>query len=50
MGYQSVRRLCVLAQGFVEGAGAHYGETVRCEHVKCMHQADPKCVLRISFA
>jgi hypothetical protein len=50
MGYQSVRRLCVLAQGFVEGAGAYYGETVRCEHVKCMHQADPKCVLRISFA
>ena len=49
MGYQSVRRLCTLAQGFVEGAGQHFGETVRCEHLKCMERGDPKCVLLLSF-
>jgi hypothetical protein len=28
MGYLSPRRLCALAQGFIEGAAAHYRETV----------------------
>jgi heme-NO-binding protein len=49
MGYYSVRRLCALAQGFIEGAGHHYGETLSCEHLKCMHGGDSKCLLRISF-
>jgi Haem-NO-binding len=49
MGYQSARKLCSLAQGFVEGAAAHYREPVRFEHVSCMHKGDPKCVFRISF-
>jgi predicted hydrocarbon binding protein len=49
MGYQSARKLCMLAQGFVEGAAAHYHEPVKFEHVHCMHKGDPKCVFRISF-
>jgi hypothetical protein len=32
MGYNSSRRLCALAQGFVEGAGDYYGETITVEH------------------
>jgi hypothetical protein len=50
MGYQSARRLCMLAQGFIEGAAAHYGETVNFEHLNCMHKGDPKCLFRISFS
>src|SRR2546425_11764571 len=50
MGYQSSRKLCALAQGFVEGAAAHYGETLNFEHLNCMHNGDPKCLFRLSFA
>ncbi|MBS1813797.1 MAG: heme NO-binding domain-containing protein [Acidobacteria bacterium] len=50
MGYHSPRRLCALAQGFVEGAAAHYGETVVFEHQLCMHRGDEKCLCRISFS
>lgn len=50
MGYHSPRRLCALAQGFLEGAAAHYGETVTVEHQKCMHHGDPQCLMAVSFA
>ena len=49
MGYHSARKLCALAQGFVEGAGRHYGETVRFEHLCCMHNGDPTCQFRLGF-
>jgi hypothetical protein len=49
MGYQSARKLCSLAQGFVEGAADHYHEPVRFEHLHCMHRGDPKCVFHIYF-
>jgi len=50
MGYQSARKLCALAQGFIEGAAAHYREHVTFEHIHCMHNGDPKCLFRISFS
>jgi predicted hydrocarbon binding protein len=50
MGYLSPRRLCALAQGFIEGAAAHYGETATVEHLECMHRGDSKCVCHISFS
>jgi hypothetical protein len=50
MGYLSPRRLCALAQGFIEGAATHYGETVIFEHRECMHQGDKKCLCHISFS
>lgn len=49
MTYRSARRLCALAQGFVEGAADHFGEMVRFEHLACMHQGDERCQCRISF-
>jgi predicted hydrocarbon binding protein len=49
MGYRSPRKLCALAQGFVEGAAAHYGETIQFAHLKCMHRGDDECLMRISF-
>ena len=47
MGYNSPRKLCALAHGFIEGAGDHYGETIAVEHPRCMHKGDANCVLSI---
>lgn len=49
MGYRSPRRLCALAQGFVEGAAAHYHESTLFDHIECMHRGDSKCLVRITF-
>lgn len=49
MGYQSPRRLCALAEGFIEGAAAHYGEEVVLEQPTCMNRGDEKCIFRISL-
>jgi hypothetical protein len=50
MGYLSPRRLCALAQGFIEGAATHYGETAIVEHRECMHKGDKRCLCHISFS
>jgi hypothetical protein len=47
MGYNSPRRLCALAHGFIEGAADHFGETVNVEHPTCMHRGDAKCQIAI---
>ena len=47
MGYNSARRLCALAHGFIEGAGDHYGQTMVVEHAQCMHKGDANCMLSI---
>ncbi|MCY0854136.1 heme NO-binding domain-containing protein [Cupriavidus sp. D39] len=49
MTYRSARRLCALAQGFVEGAADHFGEALSFDHLQCMHQGDQTCQCRISF-
>lgn len=49
MGYRSPRKLCALAQGFAEGAAAHYGESIRFDHQECMHKGDERCLCLISF-
>jgi hypothetical protein len=49
MDYRSSRRLCALAQGFVEGAAAHYGEDVDFEHETCIERGDATCVFRIRW-
>ena len=49
LGYQSPRKLCALAQGFIEGAADHYGEVVDVEQSECMHRGDAKCVFRLRF-
>jgi hypothetical protein len=47
MGYRSPRRLCALAEGFIEGAAAHYGEQVTLEQPICMNRGDAKCLLKV---
>ena len=49
MNYRSARRLCGFAEGLVEGAAAHFGESVLFEQPRCMLRGDPTCVFRISF-
>jgi hypothetical protein len=49
MGYQSARKLCSLAEGLIEGAADHFGETVSIDQTTCMKRGDEKCTLVISF-
>ena len=49
MGYMSGRKLCALAEGFIEGASDHFAERVSLEHSKCMHRGDEKCILQMKF-
>lgn len=50
LSYHSQRKLCALAEGFVEGAAAHFGETVSIAHPLCMHRGDSSCRLEVSFS
>lgn len=47
LGYNSARKLCALAHGFIEGAGDHYHQVVAVDHPRCMHKGDANCLLRI---
>jgi Haem-NO-binding len=49
MSYRSARKLCALAEGFVEGAAVHFGETVSFDHNRCMHRGDEACVIEMAF-
>lgn len=48
--YQSPRKLCALAEGFILGAAAHYGETVQVDQTACMHRGSEKCLLRCTVS
>jgi hypothetical protein len=50
IGYQSPRRLCHLAHGFIEGASDHFGETVELEHLACMQDGSPLCRLAVRWS
>ncbi len=50
LSYYSKRKLCALAEGFVEGAAAHFGETVTIAHSLCMHRGDGHCRIELSFS
>lgn len=48
--YESHRRLCSFAEGLLEGAAAHFGETVEFEQVECQKRGDPRCQFHVSFS
>lgn len=50
MGYQSARKLCALAEGFLAGAAEHYGERLDFQQPCCMNRGDQKCVFNLKFA
>lgn len=50
MTYRSPRRMCTFAEGLIEGAAAHYGETADIRQTACMHRGDPACRFELRFA
>ena len=50
LAYVSNRGLCSFAEGLVEGAAAHFGETVTIVQSECMKKGDTRCVLICTFA
>ena len=50
MGYNSHRRLCALAQGFVEGAGRYFSEGLRFTHLQCVHRGDVRCMFKVEIS
>lgn len=49
LGYNSPRKLCHLAHGFIDGLAAHYGETINVVQPRCMHEGHQSCQLRLSW-
>jgi Haem-NO-binding len=45
--YFSKRRLCRLAEGLVRGTGDWFSTPVAVEHLSCIEQGDPSCVLSV---
>lgn len=46
IGYASRRRLCSLAEGFIDGTASHYGEAVDVRQTACMkHGADKRRIV-----
>lgn len=49
IGYNSQRKLCALAEGFMQGAAEHYREQATIGHSQCMHEGADKCVFQVRF-
>jgi predicted hydrocarbon binding protein len=49
MSYISTRRLCHLAEGFIEGTADWFGERVAVRQAECMSRGDARCVFDVRF-
>ncbi|THC41868.1 heme NO-binding domain-containing protein [Massilia sp. Mn16-1_5] len=49
IGYNSARRLCALAEGFMQGAAEHFQEQAAITQSQCMHAGDDKCSFHVRF-
>jgi len=47
IGYNSPRRLCTLAEGFMHGAATYYGERLEIRQSRCMHHGAEKCIFDV---
>ncbi len=45
--YGSPRRLCAFAEGMIEGAAVHYGQTVVIAQPRCMLRGDERCTIEV---
>jgi hypothetical protein len=50
IGYQSQRKLCDLAHGFILGACDYYGEALVVQHRECMHKGADRCLIAVTPA
>ena len=48
MHYKSPRKLCALAEGFIEATAAHYAEELSLDQPECMKRGDHRSVLRVA--
>lgn len=49
MHYSSVRQLCCVLRGLIEGVGLHFGQDLRVRETACMHKGDSRCTMEITF-
>lgn len=47
IGYNSPRRLCALAEGFIHGAADYYGQQLDVDQTQCMHHGAERCVFHV---
>ncbi|WP_422055231.1 heme NO-binding domain-containing protein [Sphingomonas sp.] len=47
--YNSPRKLCALAHGFIDGSAAYYREAVTVDHRSCMHDGADECALAVQW-
>src|SRR5688572_5252312 len=50
MGYRSSRRLCHLAEGFIQGTADWYRETAEVRQSTCVRRGDDKCVFEVRLS
>jgi len=50
LAYASPRRLCSLAEGFIEGSSEHFGEHLDIKQTVCMKRGDDSCLLICTFS
>lgn len=50
MGYESSRKMCDLAHGFIKGAAGIFCEEVDIAHHTCMNHGADKCLMEIKWA
>lgn len=48
--YRSPRALCALAEGLIEGVGAHFGEAITIAQPTCLHRGADHCRIECTFA
>lgn len=48
--YRSKRKLCMVAEGLVQGAATYYGQTVAFDHHHCTHNGDENCQWTLIFS
>lgn len=49
MTYRSPRKLCLLAEGLIEGTAAIFDEKYTMDHTTCMHRDADHCELALTF-
>jgi hypothetical protein len=48
--YRSDRRLCVVAEGLLQGAADYYGQNVAMQHSECVHHGAEDCRWQLQFS
>lgn len=47
IGYNSSRRLCALAEGFMHGVSDYYSQPLNIVQVQCMHHGADRCIFHV---